>query len=114
MPLRERHGVSNERLIRVLTLMEARIEDPLTLGEMAESAGITPRQLERLFTDNLHDKPSRYYLKIRLSRAQNLLRQTSLPIAEVAMATGFVSISHFSRVYSKMFNRAPKRDRVRR
>ncbi len=81
---------------------------------MAESAGITPRQLERLFTDNLHDKPSRYYLKIRLSRAQNLLRQTSLPIAEVAMATGFVSTSHFSRVYSKMFNRAPKRDRVRR
>lgn len=113
MPLRERHGVSNERLIRVLTLMEARIEDPLTLGEMAESAGITARQLERLFTDNLNDRPSRYYLRVRLSRAQNLLRQTSLSIAEVAMATGFVSTSHFSRVYSKVFNRSPKQDRVR-
>lgn len=49
-----------------------------------------------------------FYLGLRLDRAQKLLRQTSLPVTEIAIATGFVSPSHFSRAYRKCFGRAPR------
>ncbi len=51
-------------------LMEANIEEPLSLDEVADYVGISRRQLERLFNRYLHCAPSRYYLELRLSRAR--------------------------------------------
>jgi len=56
----------------------------------------------------------RYYLTLRLDRAQALLQQTSLPVVQVAMASGFVSISHFSRAYVRKFGHPPRDERVLR
>ena len=71
---------------------------PLLIDKkLAREAGVTPRQLERLFAASLPESPMRYYLALRLDRAQALLQQTSLPVVEVAMASGFVSVSHFLR-----------------
>lgn len=111
MALRDRHGVSSERLIRALSLMEDNIEEPLSLAQLAQGAGITPRHLERLFAQSLSSSPMSTYLRLRLERAQELLRQTSLPVLEVAMAAGFVSVSHFSRVYAQRFGRPPRDER---
>ncbi len=114
MALRERHGISSERLIRVLSLMEANIEEPMSLLRLAREAGVTPRQLERLFAASLPESPMRYYLALRLDRAQALLQQTSLPVVEVAMASGFVSVSHFSRAYARKFGHPPRDERLQR
>lgn len=112
MALRDRHGVNSERLVRALSLMEANIEDPLSLTDLAHGAGITARHLERLFALSMASSPMNYYLRLRLERAQALLRQTSLPIVEIAMAAGFVSVSHFSRVYAQKFGRPPRDERL--
>lgn len=114
MTLRDRHGISNERLIRVLSLMEANIEEPVALSALAAEAGVTLRQLERLFAEQLSATPIRHYQALRLDRAQALLQQTSLPVVEVAMATGFVSAAHFSRVYAQKFGHPPRHERTRR
>ena len=53
----------------------------------------------------------RHYLNIRLERAQTLIRQTPLAVAEIAVASGFVSTSHFSRAYRQRFGRPPREDR---
>ena len=69
---------------------------------------LSTRQLERLFLKYLHCTPSRYYLEMRLNRARALLQQTCMSVTNVALATGFVSASHFSKSYRLHFGHAPR------
>ena len=55
--------------------------------------------------------PTRYYLELRLKRARFLLKQTSLSVLSIAMATGFVSASHFSKCYREYFTHKPSDER---
>ncbi|MGO4872681.1 MAG: GlxA family transcriptional regulator [Roseiarcus sp.] len=109
--LRERYRVANERVLKALALMEERIERPMTRESLAGAAGVTLRQLERLFVSHLGETLSQRYLGLRLERARKLLRQTSLSVVEVAVACGFVASGHFSRAYRSRFGCPPSRDR---
>jgi len=111
MGLRERTGVANAKILNTLAMMEARLEYPVSRNDLAEAAGVTVRQLERLFADHLNTTIGRRYVEIRIDRARALLRQSTLSIAEVAVACGFVSTSHFSRVYKHQFGISPRRER---
>jgi len=110
--LRERYRVANVRVLRVLALMEERIETPLSREALAAAAGVTLRQLERLFASHLNESLSQHYLGIRLKQARKLIRQTSLSVLEVAVACGFVASGHFSRVYRERFGHPPSHERV--
>jgi transcriptional regulator GlxA family with amidase domain len=111
MALRERTGVANERLLKTLAAMENHLENPLNRKALADVAGITLRQLERLFVEHLNTTIARRYCEIRLDRARALLRQSTLSIAEIAVACGFVSTSHFSKVYKARFGVRPRQER---
>ena len=111
MDLRTRLGISHPKLLAVVALMDENLETPLNASELALSVGLSTRQLERLFRTYLKTPPTRYYLQMRLNRARYLLRQTSLPIFDVAIAAGFVSASHFSKCYREEFNRTPSQER---
>jgi transcriptional regulator GlxA family with amidase domain len=110
--LRERVRVANPRVLKVLALMEERIEEPFSREALAQAAGVTLRQLERLFARHLNVSLADHYLGLRLDRARKLLRQTSLPVVEVAIACGFSASSHFSRVYRNRFGQTPKSERA--
>ena len=114
LPLRARLGINNSRLIYIIELMEANIAQTIPLTDIADSIGLSRRQIERLFAKNLGRSPSRYYLEIRLERARHLLIQTDLPIVEVAVACGFVSASHFSKCYRELYGRSPQMERSNR
>lgn len=109
--LRERLGIDNPRLEGVVGLMERRLEEPVGRTELAARAGISIRQLDRLFQEHLGTSVERFYLGLRLERARDLLRQTNLPVVEVAIATGFQSASHFTHAYRRRFATAPRADR---
>ena len=112
MPLRQRLGLSHPRLLQAIKLMEENLEYPLSLTELAKECGVSTRQLERLFNKYLGRTPRRYYLELRLKRAQMLLTQSSMPVMEVALACGFVSASHFAKCYKELFNHAPRTTRL--
>ena len=103
--------VNQPKLSEALQLMEANIEEPIELKEVAELVGISRRHLERLFLAYLDCSPSRFYLKLRLERARQLLTQTPLSIVEISAVCGFVSAPHFSRSYRKHMGRSPKAER---
>lgn len=103
----ERHPHLNE----ALKLMEANIEDPLTTDEIAGLVGISRRQLERLFRQYLTAMPSKYYLGLRLTKAQMQLRRTSKSIVQVSLACGFSSAAHFSNAYRELFGVTPREER---
>lgn len=113
VPLRAQIGVGHESLIRVAQLMEANIEKPLSLDQIARATGLSRRQIERLFRRHLDCVPKRYYLQLRLRRARELLLQTSMPIIDITTACGFQSPPHFSRCYRAQFGCPPSAERQR-
>ena len=106
-----RLGVRHPKLLGVIELMEANLEEPLSRADLARAAGLSTRQLERLFRKYLNRSPARYYLELRLNRARLLLLQTNMSVIDVALACGFVSASHFSKCYRDHFGRTPRKER---
>jgi AraC family transcriptional regulator, carnitine catabolism transcriptional activator len=111
MQIAARYGVHNRKLIQVIGVMEQNMEEPLSPDALAESIGVTRRQLERLFCSAMKDTPTHFYLGLRLTRARELLQQTDMSILAVCVACGFESPSHFSRTYRARFNTSPRQDR---
>lgn len=94
-------------VVKAVSVMEKSIAFPKPLDEIARLAGISRRQLERLFLCYLNMAPAQYYRKIRLEWGKDLVEQTRLPIIDVAFASGFVSASHFSRAFRESFQCRP-------
>ncbi len=111
IPLRVHLGTSQPKLEEAVTIMEANIEEPISLDELAQLVGVSRRQLERLFQKYLHCVPTRYYLELRLKRARQLLLQSDLSIVDVGLACGFVSAPHFSKCYRDTFGIPPRDER---
>lgn len=111
LPLRLQLGASQPKLAEAVAFMEANIEELISLDEIASHVGLSRRQLERLFQKYLHCVPTRYYMRLRLMHARQLLLQTSMPIVDIAYASGFVSTPHFSKCYREFFGIPPREER---
>lgn len=111
MQIASRYGLRNKKLVKVIGEMERNTELPLNTQVLAEAIQVTRRQLERLFRLHLDDTPSGFYLRLRLDKARQLLRQTDMSVLEVAVACGFESASYFTRCYRARFERCPRQDR---
>ncbi|MFV2032248.1 MAG: GlxA family transcriptional regulator [Gammaproteobacteria bacterium] len=111
VPLQLHLGANQPKLTEAVTLMEANLEEPIGLNELANYVGISCRQLERLFQKHLNCVPTRYYLNLRLNRARLLLLQTSKSIVDIALACGFISAPHFSKCYRDMYGIPPRDER---
>lgn len=107
-----RFGTHNRKVGDTIRLMLDHIAWPLSQPELACATGVTIRQLQRLFAFHLNSTPSQFYFRLRLDQAQELLQQTTMSIAAVSSACGFVSVAHFSRAYGKCFQVSPSKDRL--
>lgn len=103
----QRFRVYQPALISALSEMEGNVAEPLSRETLASRAGVSVRQLERLFSTHLRSTIGAHYLHVRLDTAMRLLRETSLSRIEIAVACGFVSPSHFSRVFRTRFETSP-------
>jgi len=112
VPIKHMLGSNQPKLQEIVALMEANLEEPIDLDELSRYVHLSRRQLERLFQKYLNCSPSRYYMKLRLMRARQLLKQTPMSILEVAAVCGFVSTAHFSKCYREYFGTAPRDDRA--
>ena len=106
-----RLGLTDSRLLRIIDIMEAHIEDPLSLPELAARTGISQRQMERLFQSQVKRSAIQFYTRLRLLHARRLLHQTELSVVEVGVASGFGSTEHFSRCFKSVFGISPMADR---
>jgi AraC family transcriptional regulator, glycine betaine-responsive activator len=111
LSLPARIGARHPKLVAIIERMEENLEDPLSPSLLAKQAGLSTRQLERLFRRYLDRSPKRYYLELRLKKARSLLLQTDMSVINVALACGFSSPSHFSKCYRAYYGRTPYRER---
>lgn len=108
----QRYRTNNPIVLSAIELMETHLSDPLDLPQLAESVGVTERQLNRLFKTGVHYSTMSYYRRLRLQKSFQLLTQTSMPISEVMAATGFVSTSHFSQAFKSVYAKTPAQART--
>ncbi len=108
---RPRPMLPDPTLARAVRSMQAAIEQPLEIQQIAQRLDISPRHLERLFRRHLGTSPAAYYLGLRLERARELLRLSPLPVTDVGIACGFQSAAHFSTAYARRFGRPPRAER---
>jgi len=105
--LAERLGVASPHLIDAISAMEDHVSDPLTLTQIALVAGVSPRQLTRLFEAQFSESPMAYYRRLRLSEAKKLLATSGLAVTQVALAAGFSSVAHFSDAFTSVYGTSP-------
>tara|TARA_B100001057_G_scaffold485942_1_gene566330 strand:+ start:335 stop:1300 length:966 start_codon:yes stop_codon:yes gene_type:complete len=108
-----RVGTTNKFALSAIELMENHLADPLTLNQLAELNTISKRQLNRIFKKYFEKGTMEYYRELRLDKAKNLLRNSSLSIAEISHMTGFYSSSHFSSLFMNYFDNPPSKYRNR-
>jgi transcriptional regulator GlxA family with amidase domain len=100
-------------IAHTVAAMRRRMTDGDDLDGIAAQSGVSQRQLQRLFRRHLGMTPTQYFLKARLQRARHLLQYSTLSVTEIAIATGFASISHFTRRYTELYGRTPTAERGR-
>ncbi len=109
LPAETRYQTQESRLVAILNVMEENLEEPLASAELAACAGLSQRQMERLFRRELKMTARDLYQRLRLERAERLLEYGSMRVREVAVACGYSSLAQFSRSFKRHHGKAPSR-----
>lgn len=107
-------GKLNAALVwRLEEWIVAHLEQDISLAQLARIAGFSPSHFVRLFRNTLGCAPYHHVLKIRLSRARQLLLASDQPIVAIAAETGFSSQSHLTTAFMRAYNTPPGQMRRR-
>jgi AraC-like DNA-binding protein len=98
----------DSRLRAALEYLQSHLSDPDALQKVSERLCVSPRHCQRLFRVAMGCSPSEYLTELRLRRAATLLASTNLSVSEIALEVGYLSLSHFSRVFRERFGKTPR------
>jgi AraC family transcriptional regulator len=101
-------GLTPRQLRRVTDFVQAHLEHPLPCEALARQAGYSPSHFARAFRATTGESPHQFVLRQRVERARQLLDERDLPLAEVALASGFANQSHFTRVFKHRVGTTPR------
>src|SRR6516165_11952741 len=102
-----RGGLGPARLRMVKDLVHAKIEEELTLVEMAQSVELSPAHFSRMFRKSTGETPHQFVLRTRIERAKEMLREAEMRVLDVAVACGFKTQQHFARVFRRISGASP-------
>jgi AraC family transcriptional regulator len=94
-----RGGLGSARLRRIKEFIDAKIEDDLTLCEMAQAVELSTAYFSRMFRKSTGETPHQFLLRRRLERAKKMLCSADERVLDVAVACGFKSQQHFAQVF---------------
>lgn len=103
--------MSQAKLHRVIDFIEAGLDQPLSLEDLAKIADLSPFHFSRVFKLTTGETPYHFVCSRRLARPQRLLTDSEMELAELALSCGFASQSHFTAAFSKAFGTSPGRYR---
>ncbi|WP_318388474.1 AraC family transcriptional regulator [Enterobacter sp.] len=106
-----RVGSQAERIYRAVTLLREDFTRPIRIDELAAVAGMSVSAFHKHFRAITTLSPLQFQKQLRLIHARKMMLTEGKGIAPVAYAVGYVSVSHFTREYTRMFNTPPGRDK---
>src|SRR5215510_9472777 len=102
-----RGGLSPTHVRRVTEWVRAKIEEELTLREMAQLVDLSISHFSEMFRKSTGETPHQFVLRQRVERAKEMLRATETRVLDVAIACGFKTQQHFARVFRRLSGLSP-------
>ena len=112
-PAVARDSVTIERTRRCLQTIEQHYAERITLRQLAESVNVSVSECLRCFRATLQTTPYRYLMDYRLSKAGEMLRDTTLPVSQIAGLCGFGQPSYFGKCFREKMGCSPREYRMR-
>lgn len=98
---------SEPRVAAAIQIMEKHIDETIPVESIAAKMNLSLRMLEYLFAQTLNLSPGAYYRRLRLQTARRMVVDTRLQLQEIAIRTGFNSLSAFSRLFKQYYRQSP-------
>ncbi|MGB7318958.1 MAG: helix-turn-helix domain-containing protein [Planktotalea sp.] len=107
-------ALHDARVKAAMEAMQASLDTPLHIAELAKAIGMSTRHLERMFKDVFDETPARFYKRLRTNRARAMIEETQMSIIEIAVANGFGTSSSLSEAIKKEYGMTATQLRARR
>jgi AraC family transcriptional regulator len=100
--------LSQQQMRQVQDFVQAHLSQDLSLETLAQQTGFSPYYFTRMFRQTTGESPHQFVLRQRIEHAQHLLKETDLPIAHVALESGFANQSHLTQAFKRQIGLAPR------
>jgi AraC-like DNA-binding protein len=107
-------GGRENRLTRAVQVCRQRFREPLGVKEIANEVGMSREHFTRIFVEEMRQPPAAFLRQLRVDEASLLLRETELPLREIALRSGFYSARHLMRTFQRVHRIAPAAYRRRK
>jgi AraC family transcriptional regulator len=102
-----RGGLAPWQLRRAKEIMSTRLDEAVPLAELAQACNLSPGHFARAFKQATGQPPHRWLLEQRIEKSKELLADSAMSLAEIAIACGFADQSHFTRVFTRTTRSSP-------
>jgi AraC-like DNA-binding protein len=109
---RQIRALQKWRLKRVVEYVENHLSERIGLSDLAAVAGLSRMHFARQFRTATGLRPREFFLRRRIQRAEELLRNTTMPIVEIALTVGFQTQAHLTTVFKRFAGCTPARWRA--
>ena len=103
-----RGGLAPRKLRRVIEYIHAELDSPLRMSELAEIAGLSQFRFAHNFKLQTGMSPHQFVMRARIERAKRMLRETNLPVVQIALSVGLQSSSQFNALFKRELGTTPR------
>ncbi|MGN1166314.1 MAG: AraC family transcriptional regulator [Lachnospiraceae bacterium] len=91
-----------------LTFIEQNFQNDISVEDIAAFCGLNRSYFGKIFHDTLNKSPQEFLINYRMTKAAELLKLTTLSIADIGNAVGYPNQLHFSRAFKNMYGMSPR------
>jgi len=108
----EKYEQYSQNISSACTFMVNNLHKHITLSDISKAAALSPSHFHNVFKATNKLTPTEYLIRLRVSMAKNLLRNSDMPLSEIAIRCGFDSQSYFNYVFKRETGTTPKKYRT--
>ncbi len=99
---------SSQHYQRVLAYVQDRLDQTITVDQLASEAGMSPSHFARVFKETLGSTPMQYVMAYRVEQAMKMIEDPTRPLGNIALACGFSDQAHFTRSFNQVVGQTPR------
>ena len=107
-----RTGLPQDKLKAVLGHIDESLGESIKVRDLAQRVGLSQFHFARMFRRSVGRPPHEYLTDLRMERAKRLLRETDLPLSQVATRVGYQTQAHFTGVFHREVGMTPRSYRM--
>lgn len=107
VPEKSQSPIPRPELQQALEFIHNNLDSALSLQNVADAAGLSPRHFAHLFKEWIGEPPHRYVIRQRVEKAKSLLEQGKLSLRDVALTVGFYDQAHLTNNFKRLTGMTP-------